>query len=159
MRRQFFKDLYDLMEHNQNIFVLTADLGYGGFDKIREKHNGTRFFNVGACEQAMAGIAVGLALEGRTVFCYSITPFLLWRAAETLRLYVNHEKIPVILIGSGRDMDYAHDGFSHDATDAQKILNVFENIKSYWPNDKKQIKGLLQTVIKEKHPCFISLKR
>lgn len=158
MRRQFFVELNELMEENENVVALTGDLGFGGFDIIREKWEGTRFWNVGAAEQTMLDVAVGLALKGKIPFVYTITPFYL-RGFETIRTYVNHEKLPVIMIGSGRDKDYAHDGFSHDASDISKFLEPLKNIKTYYPNDKSQIRGLLETLIKDPIPAFISLKR
>ena len=157
MRRTFFAELHRQMTLNQNVYALTGDLGFGGFDQIREDYP-KRFINCGASEQAMLDMAVGLAYEGKIPFVYTITPFFL-RAWETIRTYVNHEKLPIVLVGSGRDKDYAHDGFSHDASDIGKAFEMFPNIRTYFPNDKAQIKGLLDTITYEPHPSFISLKR
>jgi transketolase len=44
---------------------------------------------------------------------YSITPFVLYRPFEWIRNYLDHEKIPVKLVGGGRDKDYGYLGFSH----------------------------------------------
>lgn len=159
MRPKFFEELYRLMKENDRLYALTGDLGYGGFDTIKYEYDGRRFINCGASEQAMMGIAVGLALDGKIPFVYSISPFLLWRAAETIRLYVDHEKIPVIMVGSGRDRDYKHDGFSHDASDIPQFMALFKNIKTYYPNDSSQIKGMLESIIADPKPSFISLRR
>ena len=158
MRHTFFECLYDQMSDNKDIFALTGDLGYGGFDNIRNTFP-DRFINCSASEQAMMGIAVGLALKGRIPFCYSITTFLLYRPFETIKLYIDHEKIPVKLVGSGRDKDYKHDGISHDATDAEKVLNLFPNIFTMWPQDKKNIPSLVEMMVYNKLPTFISLRR
>src|SRR5690242_17443014 len=112
MRRELFVYLYELMKQNPKIWAITGDLGYIGFDKIRDEFP-DRFINTGAAEVAMMDIAIGLALGGVVPVVYSITPFLLYRPFESLRTYINHEKIPVVMIGSGRDSDYEHDGFSH----------------------------------------------
>lgn len=159
MRRQFFIELYDLMSENEDVVTLTGDLGYGGYNKIREEWEGTRFWNIGAAEQTLLDVGVGLSLAGKIPFVYSITPFLIYRPFEVLRTYIDHEKIPVILVGSGRDTDYADDGFSHDASDVSKFLEQLPNIKTYFPNDKSQIRGLLESIIADPHPAFISLKR
>jgi len=116
------------MTSNKDVFFVTGDLGYGLADKIKQDFP-ERFINTGAAEQTMMGVAVGLTLSGKKVFAYSITPFLLWRCAEWIRNYVNHEQIPVILVGSGRGNDYAHDGFSHDATDDKEFIAMFKNIQ------------------------------
>ena len=43
-----------------------------------------------------------------------------------IRNYVNYEKIPVKLIGSGRDRDYEHDGISHWSDDAYKLFGGYD---------------------------------
>lgn len=156
MRRTFFQELYKQMKANPDIWVVTGDLGYIGFDRIRDEFP-ERFVNAGASEQAMVGIAVGLALKGKIPFVYTISSFFL-RAAETINLYLHHEQIPVHLIGSGRDQDYAHDGYSHDGTMAQNYLRNLDLV-NYYPDDKKEVKGILEEMIKNKKPSFLSLRR
>lgn len=158
MRREFFKYLYELMKKNKDIFALTGDLGYIGFDKIRDEFP-DRFINCGAAEQAMMDIAVGLALNGKIPVVYSITPFLLYRPFETIRTYINHEKIPVIMIGSGRDDDYKHDGFSHFAGDDKEFMQHFNNIVSLWPLHTETMRESLYGAIKTRKPVYINLVR
>ena len=158
MRRDFFKYLYELMQQNDNIVAVTGDLGYGGFDKIRDEFP-DRFYNVGAAEQAMMGIACGLSLEGKIPVVYSITPFLLYRPFETLRTYIDHEKIKVVMIGSGRDSDYAHDGFSHYAGDDKLFMQHFKNITSVWPEISEEMIEVVNRAMESKTATYINLKR
>ena len=37
MRRKFAVDLYELMKKDKNIILITADMGFGMFDKIRDE--------------------------------------------------------------------------------------------------------------------------
>lgn len=157
MRREFATELHKHMEKNKDIWLVTADLGWGMWDKIRDDFP-DRFINTGAAEQACADICVGLALEGKIPFMYTISPFY-YRCWETLRTYINHEKINVKLIGSGRDKDYAHDGFSHDASDIKGFLDQLVNIKKFWPEDKEEIPAMLDLMLTLNDPCFISLRR
>lgn len=159
MRKQFATELHARMKTDDRIVLVTADLGFGLFDQIRDEYNGTRFFNVGASEQAAMGLAVGLALSGKVPFLYSITPFLLWRAAETIRLYINHESVPVKLIGSGRDDDYKHDGFSHNASDDEGLVKLWPNIIPLWPSDDTQIPAMMKDIIAIDKPFYLNLKR
>jgi len=158
MRPTFFQELHRQMTVDISIVVITMDLGYGGFDKIRDDYP-KRFYNVGASEQAGMDIAVGMALSGKKVFVYSITTFLLYRAFETLRTYVNYEKIPLRLVGSGRDKCYAHDGISHWSEDAKQILDTLPNIKQYFPTDKNEIPLIVEKMVEDDSPAFISLIR
>lgn len=157
MRKEFAIQLYKQMVKNPNIVVITGDLGYKMWDKIRYAFP-DRFINVGASEFTMVGIACGLALEGKIPFVYTITPFY-YRAFEMIRTYVNHENIHVNLVGSGRDKDYAHDGFSHEATDFNDIFGHLGNINQFFPLDLKEVESILEKMISNKEPNFISLKR
>lgn len=158
MRPTFFVELHKQMGLNENIFALTGDLGYGGFDKIMEDFP-DRFINVGAAEQSMLDIAVGLAYDGKIPFCYSIPPFLIYRPFETIRTYINHENLNVKLVGSGRDKDYAHDGYSHNAEDIPEILLTMKNIKQMYPQSADTIPNLVEEMVNNNGPYFISLKR
>ena len=157
-RGWFAYELYQQMRRDDDIWVITGDLGYGMLDNIRDTFR-DRFVNCGASEQAMMGIACGLALEGKKPFVYSITTFLLYRPFETIRNYINNEGIPVRLVGSGRDKDYVHDGFSHWSEDAGEILGCLPNINTLWPAEKEEIPNLVAQMVKEDKPWFISLRR
>ncbi len=146
------------MAKDNDIYLLVGDLGYRVFDVHREDFP-DRVINCGASEQAMMDMAVGMAYEGKKPFVYSITNFLLYRPFETLRTYVNYEKLPVRLIGSGRDQDYAHDGVSHWSQDAKQILTTLPHIKQYWPDDKKEIPSIVKNMVEQDIPQFISLRR
>jgi len=153
MRRKFAADLYELMKKDKNIVLITADMGYLMFDKIRDNLP-NQFYNVGAAEQAAVTIAVGLVLSGKISVVYTITPFLIFRPFEAIRLYLDHESIPVILVGSGRGQDYSHEGFSHDASD-HEILKQFKNINFIVPEGDFN----LSEIIYSGKPTYLNLKR
>lgn len=156
-RGVFAFELYKQMASNRKIILLTGDLGYSIFD-FHQEDMPEQFINTGAAEQALLDISCGLALEGMIPFVYTITPFYL-RAFETLRTYINHENIVVHMVGSGRDKDYAHDGFSHDASDIREFLDPLKNIQQFYPETKESIPELVAKLIESKNPTFISLKR
>jgi transketolase len=134
MRKQFAEFLHSEMSQNENIYVLTGDLGYGLWDRIKIDYP-DRFINFLSSEQLMVGAACGMALEGKIPIAYSITPFILYRPFEWIRNYLNHESIPVKLVGGGRDKDYGYLGFSHWAEEDEQIMSVFENIKTLKPQE------------------------
>ena len=150
--------LFDLMATNSDIVVLTGDLGFGLFNKIRDMYP-KRFFNVGASEQSLVDIAVGLAMSGKIPVIYSITPFLLRRAYEGIKLYVDEERIPVIIVGGGRNKDYLHDGASHWCEEDKDLMKIMKNIKTYWPSTKEEVPRMLDKIIKSKKPSYLNLTR
>jgi transketolase len=158
MRKEYAKLLYNEMKKNKNIIVLTADLGFGILDDIKNSFS-DRFYNVGAAEQLMIGTAIGLAESNKIPICYSITPFLLYRPFEFLRNYVNYEKINIKLVGAGRDKDYSHDGISHWAEDDEIILKSLPNIKIYKPNSLVELANTWENFIYSNSPSYLNLKR
>ena len=156
MRKQFAEFLHDEMSLNEDIHVLTGDLGYGLWDKIKLDYP-DRFVNFLSSEQLMLGAACGMALEGKVPVVYSITPFLLYRPFEWIRNYLNNEKIPVKLVGGGRDKDYGYLGFSHWAEEDVKILSEFDNIKLYKPSTP-EIK-IFKRMLYNNKPSYLNLKR
>lgn len=158
MRFDFKHILFDEMSKNKDIILLTGDLGFRFLDRIRDELP-NQFYNVGSAEFLMVGIANGLALSGKIPICHSISPFLLWRAAEQLRLYLNHEQIPVKLLGSGRDWDYKHDNYSHYAGDDKAFLSILPNIKGYWPETIAELPSVTKEWLYNGQPSYLNLKR
>jgi len=158
MRKDFAERLHREMSVNKDLFLLTGDLGYGLWDRIRLDYS-DRFYNVGSSEQLMLGMACGLAMEGKIPVVYSITPFLLYRPFEFIRNYVDHEKLPVKLVGGGRDRDYGYLGFSHWAEEDKKVMNCFDNIKTIHPADTEAMHTAFEDVLSPTLPLYINLKR
>ena len=158
MRKQFAELVYDEMTRNNEIYVVTGDLGYGLWDKVRDSFPG-RFFNVGSSEMAMMGMAIGLAMEGKIPFVYSISPFAIYRPFEMIRNYLSHENIPVNIIGGGRDRDYGYLGFSHWADDDKKIMTRLENLKVLHPTNEESMTILFRDMINNPSPTYMNLKK
>lgn len=158
MKGWFAYELYKQMAKNKKIWLIVGDLGYKMFDYIKRDFP-NRFINTGASEQAMIGISIGLALEGKIPIVYSITPFILYRPFETIRNYINHECIAVKLIGAGRDKDYLDHGLCHWAQEDKKVMNIFKNIKAKWPKNLEEIPNLVGAMIKSNRPWYVNLRR
>lgn len=158
MRKRFGELIVEAMRSDDRVWLLTGDLGFYVLDRAREEFP-ERFCNVGAAEQLMLGTAVGLAQSGKIPICYSITPFVIFRPYEYLRNYLNHEMCPVKLVGTGRDKEYGHLGFSHWAEDANRALDVFENIEQYMPNTQEELETMWNVWLYSKHPAYLNLLR
>lgn len=158
MRRTFANLLNAEMTNNNKIRLVTADLGYGVLDQVR-KDQSDRFYNVGAAEQLMIGVGVGMATEGLIPVCYSMSSFVLYRPFEMLRNYVNYENVPVKLVGSGRDKDYEHDGVSHWAHDDEQVLAALPNIVVYKPENINELTQIWSEFINSNKPAYLNLKR
>lgn len=145
------------MKENSQIYLITADLGYGVLDRILADFP-DRAINVGSSEMLMIGIAVGLSYSGFIPVCYSITPFVLYRPFEMIRNYAEYDKVPIKLVGTGRDKDYGNNGFTHWAEDDERIVKAaFPSIEFFKPDvlDEKCVRSFLFS----DKPAYINLKR
>jgi transketolase len=158
MRKEFAQILHTEMTNNPDIYLITGDLGYGLWDKIKNDYP-DRFYNVGSSEMAMMGAAIGLAMDGKIPYVYSITPFAIYRPFEMIRNYLDHENIPVNIVGGGRDRDYSYLGFSHWSHDDRRIMGVFDNVKSFWPENEDELLNSFQFSLTKQSPTYINLKR
>ena len=156
-QRQKFKELFtEEMKENDDIILIVGDVGYKVFDHLREEFP-CRVINAGASEQLMIGMAAGFAMDGKIPVCYSITPFVLYRPFEFIRNYLNHESIPVKLVGSGRDEDYGVCGFSHYACEDLEVMKIFSEIEVHYPQSFEDID--IKKFLYSNTPSYINLKR
>jgi len=154
MRRRFGKLIDHLAKKDKKIILLVGDIGYGIFDDFRKNHP-NRFFNLGICEQSLIGVASGMALEGLKPWVYTITPFLIERPFEQIKLDIDQQKANVKLVGFA---DYPTLGPSHSEINGKKLIKFFKNIKSFFPKDSEQTQKAVLKCYKRTGPTFISLK-
>lgn len=159
MRKYFSKLLHRAMLEDNNIYLITADLGYGLFEDI-QKDFPDRYINPGAAEQLAMGIATGLALEGKRPYIYSITPFLILRPFEIIRTYIDYENIPVQLIGAGAYKDYTHDGISHWADDIVALSSLLKSFSGLnIPDSKEELDKYFSRSLVTHAPMITLLRR
>ncbi len=149
------------MERNDNIIVISADMGYGLLDDIKN-YFPSRFFNVGSAEQLMIGAASGMAMEGKLPICYSITPFAIYRPFEFIRNLMNIEQLPIKIAGGGRDKDYGYLGHTHWAEEDLKVLSVLTNLSLYKPSElysTEELNIVFKDCLYNNKPSYINLKK
>ena len=154
MRRIFGKTMNEIAKKDNKVILLVGDIGYGVFDDFRKNHP-NRFFNMGICEQSLIGTASGMALEGLKPWVYTITPFLIERPFEQIKLDIDQQNVNVNLVGFA---DYPSLGPTHKELDAKHMSKMFKNIKSYFPKDSNETEKYTKKCHNTKGPSFISLK-
>ena len=154
MRNRFGEVMSKLADENENIIIIVADIGYRVFDDFREKYP-ERFINMGICEQSMISVASGMALEGLHPWVYTITPFLIERPFEQIKLDIDQQNVNVNLVGFS---DYPTLGPTHTEINAKKMMQLFNNIESFFPSDGDETEKMILQAYENKGPTFISLK-
>jgi len=154
MRYRFGKTISELADKNEKIFVIVADIGYRVFDDFRDKYP-DRFINMGICEQSIISLASGMALEGLQPWVYTITPFLIERPFEQIKLDIDQQNVNVKLVGYA---DYPLLGPTHTELDAINTMKLFKNIHAFYPLDGDETEGMTIKASEILGPSFISLK-
>jgi transketolase len=154
LRRRFGKVITELADRDENIIVLVGDIGYRVFDEFRDKYP-DRFINLGICEQSMIGVSAGMALEGLKPWVYTITPFLIERPFEQVKLDIDQQNVNVKLVGFA---DYATLGPTHAELNGEKLMQLFTNITPLFPKDGDQTESMVYEAYEKNGPAFISLK-
>jgi transketolase len=154
LRRRFGKVITELADRDENIIVLVGDIGYRVFDEFREKYP-DRFINLGICEQSMIGVSAGMALEGLKPWVYTITPFLIERPFEQVKLDIDQQNVNVKLVGFA---DYSTLGPTHAELNGEKLMQLFTNITPLFPKDGDETESMVYEAYEKNGPAFISLK-
>ena len=154
MRRTFGKIISELAEKDEKIYLLVGDIGFRVFDEFRIKQP-ERFINMGICEQSLIGVASGMALEGLKPWVYTITPFLIERPFEQVKLDIDQQNVNVKLVGFA---DYPTLGPTHTETNGKAIMKLFKNISSFFPCDGYETEKMVLEAYKQDGPSFLSLK-
>jgi len=153
--RKFFGDwLIERVKEDQTIYLIVGDTGYKSFDNFKRLYP-DRYINIGICEQSMISIAAGMALNGLKPYVYTITPFLIERALEQIKIDINLNNANVKLIGFD---DYPTQGPTHKCAD-DHIVKMFSNIKCFYPMDINQLKNSLDKTYNNKKPTFINMRK
>ena len=158
MRRAFVKTITALAEADPLLMLLTADLGFAIFDEF-EKRFPRQFLNVGVAEQNLIGTATGLALEGRTVFAYSIGNFPTLRCLEQIRSDACYHGANVKIVTSGGGFTYGSLGMSHHVTEDLGILRTLPGMTIVAPGDAWETEEATKALAHCKGTSYLRLEK
>ena len=135
IRDSFFSGIYNVMKEDNNSVILTADHGAFYLTKISQDFP-DRYINVGISEQNMVNVASGLALNGKSVYIYSINNFMILRALEQININLCAMNLNVNIVGTGAGFTYSTDGFTHHGLQDMAIAMRLPNMQIYNSSDR-----------------------
>ena len=158
MRNAFSDVIYDMGQKNTKICALVSDISpAGSIVKFREEFP-ERFINTGVAEQAMIGIAAGLALKGMRPFCYTIATFSLYRPFEMIRVDLCYQNLPVTIIGMGAGVIYSTLGSTHHSMEDIAIASAIPNMTVLAPCDPSEMRLMTEwCATKSNGPVYMRL--
>jgi transketolase len=136
--------------------VLSGDHGYALFDALR-KESPKSFINVGVMEQAMVGMAAGLAKSGARPIVYGLAAFVPIRVLEQIKIDVCHVGYPVIFLGDGAGLVYSTLGASHQCGEDVAALKPLPGIKIFTPADAEELESVFNEALATNGPCYIRI--
>ena len=158
MRDTFVRTLIDLAKKDKNIELITGDLGFGVLKPFWEELP-DQFTNIGIAEQNMTTVAAGMALEGKTVFTYSIGNFPTLRCLEQIRndCAYHNANVKIVCIGGG--FVYGSLGMSHQATEDLAILRALPDVVVMAPADLVEAEEATKAIAAYHGTCYLRLGR
>lgn len=156
MRKAFVNQLVEEARRNDKIFLLTGDLGFHALEPFIEEFP-NRYLNCGINEQAMVGLAVGLAKVGFCVYIYSIANFPSLRCIEQIRYDVAYPKSNVKIVSVGVGFAYSTLGASHQATEDMGMMRTIPNMIVCTPCDPLETVRITELSASYDGPMYLRL--
>ena len=156
MRERFYETTADLVDTNERIAVVIAEIGGAGMMAAKRRHP-DRVINVGIREQLMVGVAGGLALAGFRPIAHSYTPFVVERPFEMLKLDLGHQDTGAILVSVGASYDSAASGRTHEAPEDVALVASLPGWRIFVPGHPDESDLLLRAAAADDDRVYLRL--
>ena len=124
MRNTVLENISKKLFIDDKLIVLLGDLGVFQM-KDAMKNFPSRVINFGIMEQTMIGFASGLSKGGFYPITYSITPFLVDRAFEQIKIDLIYNNNKTLILSAGASYDYSNLGPTHHCPhDVSNLLAI-----------------------------------
>jgi transketolase len=158
--RQVFSEMLDtMMEKDERIVVLDADLARAnGTLGLRDKYP-DRALDVGVAEQNMASIAAGMSAYGLIPFISSFTPFATRRICDQMTISISYAKRNVKIIGSDPGITAELNGGTHMSVEDIGVVRSIPNMVIFEPADNIELAKAMPELVKYDGPVYVRLFR
>ena len=136
--------------------MVTADISATAFDEARARHP-DRVINLGIREQAMIGVAGGLALTGMRPVAHSYTPFLVERPFEQIKLDLGHQDVGAVLVSIGGSYDDPAIGRTHQSPGDVALLGTLPGWTIHVPGHPDEVEPLLRDALAGEGRVYLRL--
>ncbi|HXK78243.1 MAG TPA: transketolase C-terminal domain-containing protein [Oscillospiraceae bacterium] len=159
MRAAFFGKLSEMMEQDERICVLDADLGKAnGTMKLRTKFP-ERAFDCGIAEQNMASVAAGMASYGFIPFITTFTPFATRRICDQIAVSIAYSQQNVKIVGTDPGISAQLNGGTHMSLEDIGVLRSIPTMVIFEPVDEIQAAKALPQIVAHDGPVYVRLFR
>jgi transketolase len=156
MRTVFADTVTNALDLDPRLAVVTADISASAFDEARARHP-DRVINLGIREQAMIGVAGGLALTGMRPVVHSYTPFLVERPFEQIKLDLGHQDVGAVLVSIGGSYDDPVWGRTHQGPGDVALLDTLPGWTVHVPGHPDEVEPLLRDALAAEGRVYLRL--
>tara|TARA_Y100000590_G_scaffold455520_1_gene604353 strand:- start:893 stop:1774 length:882 start_codon:yes stop_codon:yes gene_type:complete len=118
----------------KNTFILTAENRLA----LRNIPN-NKILDVGICEQNLIGVASGLSNKGGRCFVHALSNFLVSRAYEFIKINLDYQKNPCVLVGAIGGFLSTFNGPTHQAIDEIYTIGNLKNFDVFFPSTEYEM--------------------
>ena len=156
-REHFYGLLPDLLAQNERTALVLAEIGVGYLEPHLTTGIRSRVINVGIREQAMIGVAGGLALAGMRPIVHTFPPFLIERPFEQVKLDLGHQSVGAILVSSGGSYGWPQGGETHFGQRDVALLDTLDGWTVHVPGHVDEVEWMLQSAAATDDRVYIRL--
>ena len=156
MRQQMVKTVENLLEQDERLVLLLADVSTSLFENAFRNHP-QRTLNLGILEQTMTSVAAGLALEGFIPVLHTIAPFLIERPFEQIKDDFCYQRLSGNFISIGASYDYSGEGMTHQGSGDVQILKSLPGMQVVVPGTPKEFDSLFREAYANDSPTYYRL--
>ncbi len=159
MQKAIIEELNVIMDENENVVVVNADLGLLFKDGKNAAHHPERVFDCGISEPSMIGTAAGLALSGKIPYTTTIAEMAVTRVLENIRLDAAYQHLNMTMFGQGRGVAYGVGGSTHVITEDISMLRAIPGLTIIFPADAYEARKAIKASVNYPGPKYISFAR
>lgn len=156
MRDRFMRTVSALLDEREDVVLVLAEISASGFREAARRHP-RRVINVGIREQAMIGVAAGLALEGFRPIVHTYAPFLVERAFEQIKLDLAHQDVGAVLVSIGASHDASREGRTHQTAGDVALIDTLPGFSIHVPGHADEAEVLLRHAVDQGGRAYVRL--
>ena len=158
-RDGYGRGLVKLGARKKNVMALCCDLTDSTrVQKFKDKYP-SRYVEVGIGEQNMAGLAAGMAMNGKIPFISSYAVFSPGRNWDQIRVSICYNNLPVKIQGAHAGISVGPYGATHQALEDIAITRVLPNMTVVVPADSIQGEKATIKSTSVKGPVYLRFSR
>ena len=151
--------LGELMERDEKLVLLDADLSKACGTFPLRKRFPDRIYDCGVAEQNMISIAAGLASYGYKPWAESFAPFATRRVCDQIAISVCYAKRNVKIVGTDPGIAAELNGGTHMSLEDMGVVRSIPGLVIFEPTDTVQLQAAMPVLHAYEGPVYMRMNR